>query len=59
MKDIEILYEFPVILTKDKDWRVKQVAKSGAIIILPEDAVLVALPINVEDPTPTKEREEQ
>lgn len=38
---IQILDEFPVILTKDVMFKPKQVAKSGAIILLPQDAVLV------------------
>jgi hypothetical protein len=42
MREIPILYEFPVILTKDHRF-IDDVPKieQGSIIILPEDAVLV------------------
>jgi len=60
VKEIEILNDFPIVLTKDVDWE-PPVAKSGAIILLPEDAVLVAIPyvISATDSTqPTKQPNE-
>ncbi len=45
---IEILDTMPVILTKDVAFAEQNsIAEPGAIIILPEDAVLVSLPINI------------
>jgi hypothetical protein len=41
MTDITILEQFPVVLTKDNTWKPLQLGRSGAIIYLPEDAVLV------------------
>lgn len=39
---MEILDYFPIILTKDSNWtKRKVVAKEGAIILLPQDAILV------------------
>lgn len=45
-KQIRILTEYPAILTKDKEWanRYKPRIEPGAIVILPEDAVLVLPP---------------
>lgn len=56
MKEIIILYEFPLILTKDKhfisqlkDWKEKAPPhyRGGRILVIPEDAILVMPPINV------------
>ena len=60
MKDeITILYEAPMILTKNKEWaeefRTTTVKERGRIILLPEDAVLVSLPINVQVTTQEKQ----
>lgn len=41
MKEITILYTPPIVLTKDKNWRPKPNKTKGAIIYLPDDAVLV------------------
>ena len=43
---IEILHEMPVIFTKDKDWidSIKLPLRSGQIVFLPDDAVLLILP---------------
>jgi hypothetical protein len=43
-KEIEILDKAPIILTKDKDWDSAIKMEPGAIIILPDDAVLVIPP---------------
>lgn len=43
--EIIVLEKFPVILTKQK-WESKTIAKAGAIIVLPSDAVLVLAPDN-------------
>jgi len=49
MKEITILNEPPVILTKDVNFmnKIKKrgINKSGDIILLPEDAILVQMPI--------------
>lgn len=49
-KQITILFELPVVFTKDKNFKPKQVAKPGAIFYLPDDAVLAIPPqiISVE-----------
>lgn len=45
MREIVILYTPPIVLTKDKNWKPKQDNKiAGAIIYLPDDAVLVVPP---------------
>jgi hypothetical protein len=45
MREIPILYEFPVIFTKDRDFLENTPhIEQGAIVLLPEDAVLVMPP---------------
>lgn len=53
MDEIEVLYEAPVIFTKDTEWVTKHIsAKPGAIILLPQDAVLYAPPTIVMGEAP-------
>lgn len=40
MSEIIVLKQPPVVFTKDKDWGKYIKLKPGAIIVLPEDAVL-------------------
>lgn len=40
MGEIEIVYDAPVVFTKDKDWGKHVKLQPGAIVVLPEDAVL-------------------
>jgi hypothetical protein len=41
-KTIKVLKQFPVVLTKDKNFRARKTkVTKGSIILLPEDAVLV------------------
>lgn len=47
MEKIEILPKMPLILTKDRDWAESAWSRdlsSETIMLLPEDAVLVAVP---------------
>ena len=46
---IQILYEIPAILTKDTSWECNTPLEAGAIIYLPQDAVLVYPPPKVEE----------
>jgi hypothetical protein len=43
MSEIKVLETFPIVFTKDKTWKPTS-PKPGAIIVLPEDAILV-LPV--------------
>lgn len=46
MKEIEVMYEAPVIFTRDKSFLESLVSiQPGAIVLLPDDAVLYAPPI--------------
>jgi hypothetical protein len=45
MKEIIILDDLPIVLTKDRHWRPKGATTQGAIVFLPEDAILVIRPI--------------
>lgn len=38
---IKIIDFVPIIMTKDKNWRPRSIAKPGAIIYLPKDAILI------------------
>jgi hypothetical protein len=54
---IEILFKAPVIFTKDTEWleRTNNIKiEEGAIILLPEDAVLYVPPIIHESKPPHK-----
>ena len=48
MNEIEILSQMPIVLTKDANWHPEAIGKAGDIMVLPEDAVLVSLPMIVE-----------
>lgn len=51
MKDIEILTELPIVFTKDRKFAGQfkdKKSRKGDIITLPEDAILVVPPVNVE-----------
>lgn len=40
----------PVVLTKDRAWaKIKHKAEPGAIIVLPQDAILVIMPEKKEE----------
>ena len=53
MKDIEVMYEAPVIFTRDRDFVESLVSiKPGAIVLLPDDAVLYAPPYLTNKDTP-------
>lgn len=48
MSDIEILNEYPVIFTKDRDWvESRPVVKPGSIVVLPDDAILCVPPVTI------------
>lgn len=49
MEEIIILSKIPVVLTKQVGWKPMTPVKEGAIIVLPEDAILVI------PPPPTRE----
>lgn len=51
MKKIKVFKTPPAILTKDREWAVKNkaVLKEGAVIILPEDAVLIEIKPKLRD----------
>lgn len=61
MSEIHIEYDLPVVFTKDANYWPGDdpLARPGAIIVLPEDAVLVfpRETINVQAPAPKEQRE--
>lgn len=47
-EEITVLYEAPIIFTKDVEWESDVVLKPGAIVRLPKDAVLYVPPVTIE-----------
>lgn len=43
MKEITILKTAPLVITKDKSFRINRTPQAGDILCVPEDAVLVDL----------------
>lgn len=61
MKEITIIYDLPIVFTKDSVWLdsyAKNAFKPGQIVLLPDDAVLVVPPQIIEQ-TITKKGERE